>query len=386
MEQARNEGYLQLLEQLFEFRFAWSDVWKEVLRPLGYEVEEIILNSPQLQQTWARDHGETYSDKGWKLEILCAQMKKLQPDVIFLDDYAAFSPSEIRRIRAAASSVRLLVGWCGAPYEPNAPFREFDLVLSNISSLAHELRDAGNETAVLQHAFDTRIVVHLPTLEQTARRITFCGTISKKKGWHDERAEFVDRLTRVVPCQVASHLHQQITQTGRTLARICASPTSPRFLRSIVDNLTATTAAFPSLHLAGALTQPLAGLEMYEFLAGSTATFNMHIGKSATEASNMRLFEAAGVGACLLTDRKQNLQDFFEPDYEVVAYDSLPDCIEKACWLMENPERAREIGLRAQKRTNAEHTFVRRAIELDTILKKRMTSRRPRIPLAVYSP
>ena len=31
---------------------------------------------------------------------------------------------------------------------------------------------------------------------------------------------------------------------------------------------------------------------------------------------NIRMFEATGVGSCLLTDHKQNLQDLFIPDEE----------------------------------------------------------------------
>ena len=39
-------------------------------------------------------------------------------------------------------------------------------------------------------------------------------------------------------------------------------------------------------------------------------------------ANNMRLYEATGVGALLVTDWKENLGEMFEPGKEVVAYRS----------------------------------------------------------------
>ena len=41
----------------------------------------------------------------------------------------------------------------------------------------------------------------------------------------------------------------------------------------------------------------------------------------------MRLFEATGVGAFLLTDFKDNLHTLFEPDREVAVWRSIDDCL-----------------------------------------------------------
>ena len=44
----------------------------------------------------------------------------------------------------------------------------------------------------------------------------------------------------------------------------------------------------------------------------------------------MRLFEATGSGACLVTDWKENLGELFEPDVEVVTYRSVAECVKKS--------------------------------------------------------
>lgn len=367
-------GYEANLARLFSLRFGWSDVWRHSLQPLGYEVEEIILNSLLLQRTWAEVNGVSADSENWKLEILCAQLADFQPDVVFLDDYAAFSASELRQIKRSASSIRLLVGWCGAPYGSETPFGQFDVVLSNVPSLSAELKTQGCKSEVLRHAFDTRVTVEPPTPERTRKRVTFCGTVSPKKEWHGNRAAYLEKLAKHVPMHIASDLKRQTGRWHGLAAQMALSPAIPKGARDFAEKCLSAYRPFPSPYIAACLAEGLAGRPMYEFLAGSSVTFNMHIGKSSKEASNMRLFEATGVGACLLTDCCGNLSELFEPEYEVVTYAGIEECVEKAQWLLENPEKARQIGLQGQKRVLAEHTFTHRAAEFDAIVKKHLSS------------
>ena len=82
----------------------------------------------------------------------------------------------------------------------------------------------------------------------------------------------------------------------------------------------------------------------------------------------MRLFEATGVGSCLLTDWKENLSDFFIPDVEVVTYRSSQEATEKVKFLLEHPEQRRAIALAGQRRTLSEHTYKQRAQQLDALI------------------
>jgi spore maturation protein CgeB len=79
-----------------------------------------------------------------------------------------------------------------------------------------------------------------------------------------------------------------------------------------------------------------------------------------------RVFEAAGAGACLLTDHWEGVEQFLEPDREVLV---ARDGDEVAAHLHSlTPERAREIGQAALRRVLAEHTYARRAEELEAVL------------------
>jgi spore maturation protein CgeB len=86
-----------------------------------------------------------------------------------------------------------------------------------------------------------------------------------------------------------------------------------------------------------------------------------------------RVFEAAGAGACLITDRWEGIELFLEPEREVlVAADGI-DVADLVLGL--DPSRARAIGDTARKRVLNEHTYTHRAAQLGALLGKAPAAR-----------
>ena len=79
-----------------------------------------------------------------------------------------------------------------------------------------------------------------------------------------------------------------------------------------------------------------------------------------------RVFEAAGAGACLITDAWKGLEQFLQPDREcLVAHDG--DEVVRHLRAL-TPERARAIGEAARQRVLADHTYAHRAVQVDEVL------------------
>ncbi len=79
-----------------------------------------------------------------------------------------------------------------------------------------------------------------------------------------------------------------------------------------------------------------------------------------------RVFEAAGAGACLITDAWEGIELFLEPGREVLV---ATDGAAVAAHVAElDPERAARIGRAAQRRIIADHTYAQRAVQLDLLL------------------
>lgn len=89
-----------------------------------------------------------------------------------------------------------------------------------------------------------------------------------------------------------------------------------------------------------------------------------------------RVFEAAGAGACLITDAWEGIELFLEPDKEVLL---ARDGIDVASHLETlTRERATEIGRAALARVLAEHTYQRRGAQVDAILRETSARKRER--------
>lgn len=79
-----------------------------------------------------------------------------------------------------------------------------------------------------------------------------------------------------------------------------------------------------------------------------------------------RIFEAAGAGACLITDRWTGVEQFLTPGTEILVAD---DGAQVAAHLQAlDAERATAIGAAARERVLAEHTYAHRAAQVEALL------------------
>jgi spore maturation protein CgeB len=79
-----------------------------------------------------------------------------------------------------------------------------------------------------------------------------------------------------------------------------------------------------------------------------------------------RVFEAAGAGACLITDAWEGIALFLEPGREVLVAANGDEVAEHVRRL--DPTAARGIGRAAHRRVLAQHTYAHRAAQLEAVL------------------
>ncbi|MBW8874676.1 MAG: glycosyltransferase [Acidobacteria bacterium] len=79
-----------------------------------------------------------------------------------------------------------------------------------------------------------------------------------------------------------------------------------------------------------------------------------------------RVFEAAGAGACLITDAWEGIEMFLEPEREVLVAAGGGEVAARLRDL--DPETARRIGRAARRRILAEHTYAHRAAQVESVL------------------
>ena len=357
------EPYAAQHAALIDDCFGSSDFWTGALSQLGYETCDLTINAEPLQRAWAAEHGLAFDEAGWLFQITEAQVRDFRPDVLIVADYSTMTAAFLRRLRDACPSIRLVLGWCGAPYGDGSVFAEWDVVLSCVPELVSHFREAGHRSRHVNHAFEPRVLERLGSGTAAAADFVFTGSLVKSERFHLGREKLLSRLVEETGLQVWSDVgppppppHSRLRRVVRALRGASRAP------QSSVD-----------ARIARRARPPLFGLDMFRQLRAGRVALNTHIDISTHSASNMRLFEATGVGACLLTDWKENLGELFEQDAEVVAYRDAEECVEKVKYLLAHESRRRDIAAAGQRRTLRDHSFASRAAIIDAVIREELS-------------
>jgi hypothetical protein len=382
------QTYLTQHRTLIDDCFGSSDFWTRALNNLGYQTTDIIANAEPLQKRWARENDLSFDESRWLFEIAAAQIKKFRPRVLLVADYSTFTADFLKNIKRECPFIRLVLGWCGAPYNDASVFGEWDIVLSCIPELVADFQSKGHRCFHVNHAFEPRILDKLDSAQPPSVDFTFVGSILKQSRFHVERERILAELVRHTDLQIWSEVnHISPKQSGdnfvrRKARRAMNAATSvgvPEyffnslpFIKRVAQEQSFVAPAEQEIdeRIRRRTRPPVFGIKMFQLLRDSRVVLNTHIDVSPLSASNMRLFEATGAGACLLTDWKENLARLFEPDKEVLTYSSAAECVEKIRYILAREDERRAIADAGQRRTLREHNFDNRAARIDEIIRQ----------------
>ena len=82
------------------------------------------------------------------------------------------------------------------------------------------------------------------------------------------------------------------------------------------------------------------------------------------------MFETTGIGSCLLTDYKQNIEELFIPDEEILTYKDYDEFSSKYFQLISNNALLNEISLKGQKKTFKQHSTKIRVEQINNLINK----------------
>jgi hypothetical protein len=237
-----------------------------------------------------------------------------------------------------------------------------------------------------RHGFNPAINDRLRETEVPVE-ISFIGSIVRRSGFHLSRERFLLQFVESLPLEIYSPTSQSRPIDYAKALAAAAAKYSITALDAV--SLLSVARRSPLVARAERIASPFRlpvnprlrpnlrpgvyGLEYYQTLADSNVNLNIHADTSPTHASNQRIFEATGVGTCLLTDWKPNIAEIFDPDSEVVVYRSAEEAVEKGRWLMEHPRERATIARAGQARTLRDHSFAERAAEFDAIVRKELS-------------
>ena len=103
--------------------------------------------------------------------------------------------------------------------------------------------------------------------------------------------------------------------------------------------------------------------ELPAFYRGSRVNLNITSAQMKS-GLNQRIFDVPASGGFLLTDYRAQLENFFEPGREVIAYHSPEEARDLALWYARHPQAREEIIQAAQRRITGAHLYRHRLQEI----------------------
>ncbi|TAL68336.1 MAG: glycosyltransferase family 1 protein [Bacteroidetes bacterium] len=337
--------YKEHLAKIMSDSFYWADFWKVNLEQTGnFTVEETLPNNRFLQNQWAKEHSLTVSEDNWFYEILDAQIAEFKPDIFFTNEFQ-IKPEYKVEIKKKHPSIKIIIGWDGIMRNDKNLFQGCDVVLSCVQESVDYYNANEFKGYYFIFGFEPEILNRIK-LRQPIFESTFVGSLYS---WgHSQRLRLVAELSRKAPFKIWASSFAPTDKKGYMTEQLS------RIRRGKFKDLRDVD-RIRKVNQGEAF-----GLKMYQILADSKITINSHIDFAGNKAANIRLFEATGVGACLLTDWKENLSDFFEIDKEVVVYKSIDDCIDKVKFLLEHDSERNSIAKSGQERTLKDYNLEKR--------------------------
>ena len=334
-----SQSYLEHKNAIQRQFFGDSDFYSEGLKKVGWKADDLIINCPDLQQAWAKENRFEGND----LEICIEQIRRARPQVVYLQNMGMGTKEFLSVIR---SYTELIVGQIASPIPQQADISGFDIIFSSFPHFVEKFRKMGVTSYYQPLAFDPRVLEKVRE-SQKIHPVTFVGGISPS---HGKGYQLLEKLAELLPIDIWGYGAASLPGN---------SPIKKR-------------------HHGEAW-----GLDMFSLLSQSGITINRHIDVAENYANNMRLFEATGCGALLITDYKDNLNELFEIGKEIVAYRSTEECVALVKYYLNNPKEAEEIARAGQARALRSHTYTKRMEQTGEIFERHLRYKREKgsIPL-----
>lgn len=336
--------YKTQMQALLAERFGTSDFYSYNLQKLGQQSQDFILNDYTIAKSWAKENKKFIADHDvvariklfplihryvgrpkWVQDIALEQIIEEKPDVVYIQDLSILNNETLQAIR---NRVKLLVGQIASPLPELHKLRQFGLIISSIPGFVTFLKKNAIPSEYLKLAFEPRLLKEMPKTNRTYD-VSFIGSFTPN---HRFGTKLLEKTSKNVPVNIwGQHL----------------PTTSP--LRTNYHG-------------------EVWGKKMFEVLAQSKIVLNRHISTAGENANNMRLYEATGMGALLITDMKKNIDELFTVGKEIITYTDENDLSEKIKYFLKNENERAKIASSGQKRTLTEHNYLKRMRELMIIL------------------
>ena len=306
--------------------------WYEYIGNKGIECLEFINNVPEIALKWAEENNYSPKLKDDIMDIGHEMIKRFKPDIIFIFAPQLYLKNNfVNELINSFVKKPKLIAWYGANAGDENIFNYFDLTLSNSKQLVSNIRRKGNKAKFLQHAFDPIILEKIKIKENRINKVGFFGNLNRDSEDFKKRNEILSFLSKRkglidIYGENNDTKNKDLIKYNLLKGRMHLSKLVKRFSNFERINYWSDESNMPSnrnyilTDRIKGIKKPLYGKRMLERLALYGIALNCHNSHTGNYACNMRMFEATGVGCALITDKKDDIDDYFDVGNEIIIF------------------------------------------------------------------
>ncbi len=315
------------IDALLDDGFADPHIFTRPLRAHGFETMQVVANNSVAQGAWLREQGLATGQKVDSAKATLEQIERFAPDIVYTTDVHTLHTGFYNRL---AKRPPVIAGWRGFPLPADTDLSAYDLILTSFDRIFDEATARGAKRV---ERFHPGFPEHIPVLKEPRKiewDVVISGTMTQQ---HARRIQMIDML-----------------------AELSRDPIAPFSLGLFMPNVSFLSPLAQSLNRGARWAQ-----DMFRLLRSARIVVNIDIDAFGAQPPNMRLIEATGAGAFLLTSHHPQLPEFFEPGREIETFRTPQELASKILYYLSQPALCEEMAARAQERCLKEHSLSKRA-------------------------
>ena len=328
------------IDALLDDGFSESHIFSRSLKGHGFETFQVAINNPASQNAWLASQGSAPRPDTEHALTTLEQIGRFAPDIVYTTDVVTLRPELMRQLKTRPL---LVAGWRGYPLPENADLSAYDLILTSFDSIFDEAPARGAKSV---ERFHPGFPENHPVLNEPRDLkwdVVFSGSVTPK---HRRRIALINLL-----------------------AELSRDPASAFSLGIFMPDANALSPLVQSLN------QPaLWAHDMLRLLRAAKIVVNIDIDAFGAQPPNMRLIEATGAGAFLLTPFHPELGNFFEPGEEVETFRTENELASKIHYYLTNSKAREKIARRGQDRCLRDHNHNARTAWIANVFRAALTA------------
>ena len=329
------------IKALLDDGFSGSHIFSDELKGLGFETMQVINDNPISQATWLRQNNIHLTDQHDLSHVVRLQIESFAPDILYFTNVVQFESQFIRSLEKLPTVVS---GWRGFPMPPDIDLSAYDIILTSFDRIMDEAKALGVQDVVRFHPGFPEDRPFMTEDRSLKWDVVFSGSVTHE---HKTRIALLDLI-----------------------AQMSKDPFRPFSFGLFMPNASALSASTQVLNQGARWAD-----DMLRTLRDAQIVINIDVDAFGNQPPNMRLIEATGAGAFLMTPYHSELKNFFEPGVEVETFRNENELISKMLYFLDNPDQCEEIARNGQIRCLKDHNKKSRAVWFKDILTGALESR-----------